>query len=429
MSKDIPYERSFASHPKSIFWSEKNGDVKPENVSKSSNVKFWFNCEKCNHTFDCTLNHITNSNRWCSYCANKKLCDNENCNICFDKSYASNPFSQNWSDKNKVNSRNVLLNSHKKFWFNCFKCLHVFTKSLDYISDCPFCSNQKLCEDENCNLCFQKSFASNNRSQNWSDKNELQPRNVFKNTAKMYWFNCNICNHKFKSSLANVSQGNWCPYCAVPSKKLCEDKNCNLCLQKSFLLHDKVKYWSDKNTLKPRDVFKGSQKKYWFNCDKNDKHVFEISIKNIIAGKWCPFCVNKTETKLYELLTPIYSSFNRQFKVDWCKQQNYLPFDFVIKDYRIIIELDGEQHFKQVSNWKSPEIVQENDLYKMKCANENGYSVIRLLQDDVFKDKYNWLDELKNNITKIINEQKVQNIFMSKNNEYDKLKQSINWQN
>ena len=54
----------------------------------------------------------------------------------------------------------------------------------------------------------------------------------------------------------------------------------------------------------------------------------------------------------------------------------------------------------------------------MKCANENNFSIIRILQDDVFKDKYDWLTELCDNIEKITIENRVQNIYMCKNNEY-----------
>jgi very-short-patch-repair endonuclease len=54
----------------------------------------------------------------------------------------------------------------------------------------------------------------------------------------------------------------------------------------------------------------------------------------------------------------------------------------------------------------------------MKCANENGFSVIRILQEDVFKNKYDWLQELTNNIEIITNENRVQNIYMCRNNEY-----------
>ena len=54
----------------------------------------------------------------------------------------------------------------------------------------------------------------------------------------------------------------------------------------------------------------------------------------------------------------------------------------------------------------------------MNCANENGYSIIRILQKDVYYNKYDWLSELINNIEKIIQEKIVQNIYMCKNYEY-----------
>lgn len=54
----------------------------------------------------------------------------------------------------------------------------------------------------------------------------------------------------------------------------------------------------------------------------------------------------------------------------------------------------------------------------MKQANNNGYSLIRILQEDVFYDTYQWLEELKTNIEKLVSENKVQNIFMCKDNEY-----------
>ena len=69
-------------------------------------------------------------------------------------------------------------------------------------------------------------------------------------------------------------------------------------------------------------------------------------------------------------------------------------------------------------DWKTPEDQQKTDKYKEKCANENGYSIIRLLQEDVFNDKYDWKTELVNNIEKIKIDNIIQNIYMCKNNEY-----------
>jgi len=54
----------------------------------------------------------------------------------------------------------------------------------------------------------------------------------------------------------------------------------------------------------------------------------------------------------------------------------------------------------------------------MKCANENGYSIIRVLQKDVFGDKYDWLKELVCVIENIKSEKIIQNIFLCKNDEY-----------
>ena len=80
-----------------------------------------------------------------------------------------------------------------------------------------------------------------------------------------------------------------------------------------------------------------------------------------------------------------YVNIVKGFRTNWCKNSNghILPYDFCIEENNIIIELDGAQHFRQVRNWKSPEEQFENDKYKEKCANENSYSVIRLLQEDV----------------------------------------------
>ena len=62
------------------------------------------------------------------------------------------------------------------------------------------------------------------------------------------------------------------------------------------------------------------------------------------------------------------------------------------------------------------------DKYKEDCANNNGYSIIRILQDDVYNDRFEWLNELDENIQKIINDKKIQNIYICKMNEYNLFK-------
>ena len=132
-----------------------------------------------------------------------------------------------------------------------------------------------------------------------------------------------------------------------------------------------------------------------------------------LFGDGCPSCVNKTEYKFFVKLQELCPSAQRQFKAEWCKQKRCLPFDFVIEENKKIVEMDGPQHFSQVANWRSPELQHQQDLYKMKCANENGYSVIRVLQKDVADESFDF-EHLKN----CIGDKEIKNVYICKNEEY-----------
>jgi len=401
------FNRSFASHEKAQFWSNKN-TLKPRQVFLSAGKKYWFNCT-CGHEFESSPNAITCQNpKWCPYCGNHKLCNNDDCETCFNRSFASHEKAQFWSDKNTLKSRQVTNYTCKKYWFNC-TCGHEFERSPADINRtvkpqwCPYCGNQKLC-DNDCDSCFNRSFASHDKAQFWSNKNTLKPRQVFKRAGKKYWFNCK-CGHEFESRLANIARPDvpsWCAYCC--GQAMCVKDDCTMCLNRSFATHEKAQFWSDKNKLTPRQVFKSANTKYWFKCEQG--HEFESTVNNVTNinnPKWCALCVNKTEKKLMQHLKLIYNSVQHQFTPDWCKNpktKRCLPFDFVIDELNIIIELDGEQHFTQISNWQCPLKTQKRDMYKMKCANENGYTVIRILQEDVLYDRINWMDELSAVLTK-----------------------------
>ena len=125
---------------------------------------------------------------------------------------------------------------------------------------------------------FEKSFASHEKSKYWSFKNELKPEQVYKVTAKKYYFDCDKCEHEFITNPSHVSNGRWCPYCCIPQKKLCGSKDCKDCFEKSFASHEKSVFWSNKNELQPEFILKKGDKRIWFNCD-NCNHDFETQIK------------------------------------------------------------------------------------------------------------------------------------------------------
>ena len=176
------FNKSFASCDKARFWSNQNNATTRE-VTKGSHKKRWFNCDICDHEFEVSLNNITSSNSWCPYCANNKLCSDEDCAYCFDKSFTDTDKARFWSNKNNITSRLVFKNSNKKYWFNCNICNHEFEVSLNNVTSsnrwCPYCANKKLCLDEDCAHCFDKSFAENEKSIYWSVQNNIHPRETY----------------------------------------------------------------------------------------------------------------------------------------------------------------------------------------------------------------------------------------------------------
>ena len=419
---NLCFEKSFASHEKSKYWSDKN-ELTPRQVFKVTSKKYYFDCDKCGHEFINNPSHVSNG-RWCPYCCipQKKLCGNINCKDCFDKSFASHEKVTYWSNKNEEKPEFVLKKGDKRIWFNCDTCNHDFETQIKNITKgqwCPYCNSNNLCTNNNCNFCFEKSFASHEKSKYWSLKNVISPRQIVQGTSEKYWFNCDKCSHEFIKDIHAITgeKSGWCPYCT--NKKMCDSNDCVECYNKSFASHEKVKYWSIKNKENPRHLFQGGDSdKYWFNCDKCG-HDFETLLYNVKSGYWCPYCVNKTETKLYSIMKELFPSIIHQFRVDWCKNKTYLPFDFCIPEYKIIIELDGPQHFKQIMNWKTPEQQFITDKYKEKCANDNNYSVIRIIQNDVLCDVYDWLKELCDFIEELKNGDEVANVYLCKNSEYE----------
>jgi hypothetical protein len=160
-----------------------------------------------------------------------------------------------------------------------------------------FKNNNVPCPQElNCKECYEKSFASHQKSKYWSDKNgkDVKPWQFKKHSHKKFWFKCDKSEHEFESKLNHISNGSWCPYPCCYSNKLCSNNTCNICFEASFASSPKVYHWSDKNILKPRDVFKNTHVKFWFSCNKSN-HEFDISLDNLLKNKWCPYpcCADK----------------------------------------------------------------------------------------------------------------------------------------
>lgn len=127
-------------------------------------------------------------------------------------------------------------------------------------------------------------------------------------------------------------------------------------------------------------------------------HKCKPSLAGLQRGRGiCKTCNRKTERKVSEFLNEMYS-VTSEFKDEWCRTtetNRKLSFDFLLNDYKLIIEIDGPQHFIDMKCWYSNrEDVQKRDLYKMDKALENGYSILRIYQPDIYSESINWKQKI-----------------------------------
>ena len=106
-------------------------------------------------------------------------------------------------------------------------------------------------------------------------------------------------------------------------------------------------------------------------------------------------CTRRTEAKLMQWLVDAFPQSAIACQVSGCKNpetRRTLPFDFGLQNDTILIELDGNiGHFGL--GWAGADDdrgVPQRDLMKEQWALQHGRIVIRLLQEDVYADSWDW---------------------------------------
>jgi len=118
---------------------------------------------------------------------------------------------------------------------------------------------------------------------------------------------CNECRHEWKSQLAHILEGHWCPACAGVDKKNIEYAK-NIVESNSGSLLSKV-YKNVDSPIKAQ-------------CNKC-KNVWYPTISNIKAGKWCRYCSGgKTQKQLFEIVKKIFPAYHIEYDYsgfEWLK--------------------------------------------------------------------------------------------------------------
>ena len=184
----------------------------------------------------------------------------------------------------------VTRGSNKKFWWQCSKHPdHEWEANPNGRSKgqgCPICAGKRVLE------CFNDLKTTEPElAKEWhSTRNgDLKPSEVTRGSNKIVWWQCSKHpEHEWEAQPNGRSNGQGCPVCI--GQKVLQGFN-DLKTTEPEL----AKEWhpTRNGDLKPSEVTRGSNKKFWWQCSKHPDHEWEAAIGKRSNGRSCPICEGK----------------------------------------------------------------------------------------------------------------------------------------
>lgn len=273
----------------------KNDKDKPSQFTKASSKSVWWQCPKSpDHVWKAAISTRTNSesdSAGCPFCHGLRTSKTNSLQ-------AINPtLSKEWhpTKNGELQPTDVTANSNRKVWWLC-KTGHSWKQAPDVRNgnsnnpnrkgnNCPFCSNQRVAKDKSLAVLFPKTAEEWHPTKNGI----LKPKHVVPGSNKKVWWLCrNNSDHEWKqNSYERTSSGAGCPYC---TNRIVASDNCLAAISPAL-----ASQWhpTKNGTVKPTDILAGTNKKYWWKCDKGLDHEWEQSPHKRLYGRNCPFCAGK----------------------------------------------------------------------------------------------------------------------------------------
>ena len=290
-------------------------------------------------------------------------------------------------DKNLPSPFEMQCRSGKKMWWKCSKG-HEWEASITHRTaggrdgkgtGCPYCSNQKSCEENSIITTHPELIKE------WDfSKNTISPADVVAGSHVIVWWKCPVADdHEWEASLSNrTTKNTGCPCCPGRKQRKIVKSNC---LETTHPLIAK-EWHPTKNEFTPRDVTYASNKKAWFLCINDSTHEWKCRVSCRSRGDQCPFCASsKGEKAIKDWLDANKVIYKREFKLNDCRSKRPLPFDFAIfnesKELLGLIEYQGRQHYEPIEYFgglKSMLVVQKNDKIKAAYCNEQQIKLLAI---------------------------------------------------
>jgi len=202
---------------------------------------------------------------------------------------------------------------------------------------------------------------------------------------------CEVCGAIFNRRINKHLEGHQCLNCLNIEKKLTYQEF----IVRANKIHNN-RYTYPFNEIWWGQHYKGVHTKISIICPQHG--LFYQSVKNHLHKEQfgCIYCkLSKGELKIKHFLDRHNINYTHQYKVLIDNKSYY--FDFYLPDYNVLIEYDGEQHFKPNNNFggkEELENIQKRDKIKNNYAKANKINLIRI--------PYYKFDEIESILTNLI---------------------------
>jgi len=383
----------------------KNGDLKPENFTRSSNKKVWWKCPKGeDHDWEATVSSRSKGSG-CPFCSGRRVNKDNNLAV------LSPDLSNEWhpTKNGDLKPEDVKVGSHKKVWWKCPKEEDHDWETSVYIRSegcgCPFCAGKRVSKDNNL------AVLSPDLSKEWhpTKNGDLKPEDVTVGSHEKVWWKCPKGeDHDWEAPVYSRSKGSGCPFCA--GQRASKDNNL------AVLSPDLSKEWhpTKNGDLKPEDVKVGSHKKVWWKCPKEEDHDWETSVNVRSRGSGCPKCTNQTSEPEIRILTELMFLFDdvvSRYKINGREVDIFIPL------LNLAIEFDGRYYHegKEAKDREKNIFLKSKDIFLLRIRQD---PLTRLSKTDIIlknkvPDKKD-LNEIVDSIKKILSINTIKNLDVYK---------------
>jgi hypothetical protein len=232
----------------------------------------------------------------------------------------------------------------------------------------------------------------------------------FKNTKVKIKVRHNECGNVFDVLPKDLFAGkSGCKVCAnknVRGKYLVKDDYLDKLLNDSKFT-DGIEYeWLEE--------YKGNNKELHFIKHITCGNVYQVRPNDFQQGYRCPKCFNniipnesKNAKLIKEILQELNIPFTQEFTDSRCKHKQLLRFDFMIqlKNKKLLIEYDGEQHFR------SRGLISQDRVAIGKLRDQIKNEFVSNNSTEFILERITYKDDVFNRINEIFTEHDLYNLF------------------